>query len=113
MAVTPSCLTVLVLQYSDTSGRMTVITMILMQKSSQKSFLGLQWTVTPLELTFDPPVRVALGVLDSPLGEADDGTLREVVHGLSAGHAPHVEGQGVLCRLLSLEGHLGYHVRPV
>ena len=74
-----------------------------------KSFSGPQWIVTPLELTFDPPVGIALGVLDSPLGEADDGTLRKVVHGLSAGHAPHVEGQRVLCCLLSLQGHLGYH----
>lgn len=62
-------------------------------------------------LTFDPPLGIGLGVLDCPAGEANDGTLRQMLDGLATGHTPHVEGQRVLRRLLPLEGHLRYSVR--
>ena len=57
-------------------------------------------------LTLDPPLRVGLGCPDPGAGEADDGALGQGEHRLPRGHAPHVQRQSVLCRLLPLESNL-------
>ena len=60
-----------------------------------------------VSLTFNPALRITLAVFNSArTRQTDDGTLRQLVDGLPAGHAPHVQGQGVLSGLLSLQGHL-------
>ena len=59
-------------------------------------------------LTFDPPLGVCLRVPGPgpEAGEADDGALGQRDHSLTRGHAPHVQCQRVLSRLLPLESDL-------
>lgn len=84
-----SGLTVLVLQYSDTSRQHNSVSRL-----------------PQLCLTFYPALRVALVVFDSPTGQSYDGTLRQLLDVLPAGHAPHVQRKRVLGSLLSLQSNL-------
>ena len=84
-----SGLTVLVLQYSDTSRQHNSVSRL-----------------AQLCLTFYPALRVALVVFDSPTGQSYDGTLGKLLDVLPAGHAPHVQRKRVLGCLLSLQSDL-------